>query len=170
MDLDYLQQVTGQAGYRIDWTALTGLSARHPEPVLDWIAAAADHAAAHTGHRLLTATATALRDRVAGTQPGHLYQYADQLAEVCDLLTQTAQARGEAIDHLSACCADLAALDPAALTHDRNAPAPPAPSGRRPAAPPLPRPDPARAAACHGLPAHPHRRPRRRPPTNTATE
>src|SRR6266545_1092163 len=70
MDLDYLQQVTGQAGYRIDWTALTGLSARHPEPVLDWIAAAADHAAADTGHRLLTATAAALRDRVAGTQPG----------------------------------------------------------------------------------------------------
>src|SRR6266511_4292249 len=168
MDLDYLQQVTGQAGYRIDWTALTGLSARHPEPVLDWIAAAADHAAADTGHRLLSATAAALRDRVAGTQPGHLYRYADQLAEVCDLLTQTAQARGEAIDHLSACCADLAALDPAALTHDPDAPAPPPPPPPPP--PPLPRPDPARAAACHGLPAHPHRRPRRRPPTNTATE
>ncbi len=169
MDLDYLQQVTGQAGYRIDWTALTGLSARHPEPVLDWIAAAADHAAAHTGHRLLTATATALRDRVAGTQPGHLYQYADQLAEVCDLLTQTAQARGEAIDHLSACCADLAALDPAALTHDPDAPAPPAPSYPQPVPPPLPRPDPAHATVCHGLRAHPHRRPRRRPPTSTVT-
>src|SRR5204862_8106582 len=133
------------------------------------IAAAADHAAADTGHRLLAATAAALRDRVAGTQPGHLYQYADQLAEVCDLLTQTAQARGEAIERLSACCADLAALDPAALTHDPDAPAPPAPPCPPPAAPPLPPPDPARAAARPGPPAHPHRPPPRRPPPTTAT-
>src|SRR6266511_1490044 len=155
MDLDYLQQVTGQAGYRIDWTALTGLSARHPEPVLDWIAAAADHAAADTGHRLLSATAAALRDRVAGTQPGHLYRYADQLAEVCDLLTQTAQARGEAIDHLSACCADLAALDPAALTHDPDAPAPPPPTLPPPAPPPPPPPGPAPRPAGHRVPPPP---------------
>jgi hypothetical protein len=48
-----------------------------------------------TGHRLLATTAAGLRDQISATSPDHLYQYVDQLAEVCALLTQTGQAREE---------------------------------------------------------------------------
>ncbi len=82
MDFAVLQDVTWRAGFRIDWPALIRLSGRHPEPVVDWIAAAGQYAAADTGHRLLTATAATLRDLIAGTGPGQLYQYADQLDRV----------------------------------------------------------------------------------------
>ncbi len=161
MDFAVLQDITWRAGFRIDWPALNRLSGRHPEPVLDWVAAAGQYAAADTGHRLLTATAATLRDLIAGTGPGHLYQYADQLAQVCDLLTDAEQARDDAMGLLSGACLDLAALDRAALIPDPDGPAgapPPAlPDTLTPTAPLAARP-------CHALPSGPRRRPRRRLP------
>ncbi len=158
MDFAILHDVTWRAGFRIDWDALLRLSARHPEPVQDWVAAAGEYAAADTGQRLLTATATALRDLIAGTGPGQLYQYADQLSQVCDLLTDTEQARDDAMGRLSTACLDLAGLDRAVLLPDPDGPAgspPPALPGQLvPTAPPGGRP-------CRGIPRHPRRRPRR---------
>ena len=55
MDFAALHDVTWRAGFRIDWAALLRLSARYPQPVQDWVAAAGEYAAADTGHRLLTA-------------------------------------------------------------------------------------------------------------------
>jgi hypothetical protein len=163
MDFEHLQRVSEQAGFRVDWAALTGLTAHHPEPVLDWVSAAGQYAAADTAHRLLAATAATLRDQVAGTAPQHLYQYADQLSEICDLLTQAGHARDDAMDELSSCCLQLAALDPAALIADPDGPAGPAP-GTWPSAGPAWWPTPARPGACRGLPPRPTRRPRRHPP------
>ncbi len=161
MDFAALQDATWRAGFRIDWAALIRLSARHPEPVLDWVAAAGQYTAADTGHRLLTATAAALRDQIAGSGTGHLYQYADQLAQVCDLLTDAEQARDDTMSHLSGACLDLAALDPTALIRDPNGPC------GRPPLPPATDTDLTRqpvARACRGLPAGPRRRPRHRQP------
>lgn len=109
MDFTVLHDVTWRAGFRLDWAALLHLSARHPEQVQDWVAAAGEYAAADTGHRLLTATAAGLRDQISTTSPDHLYQYADQLAQVYDLLTQTDQARDDAMASLSSACHSLAA-------------------------------------------------------------
>jgi hypothetical protein len=163
MDPDYLQQLAWQAGFRVDWDALFGLVARHPEQVLDWVCAAAEYAAADTGHRLLTATTAALRDLVAGTEPDQLYQCADHLSQVCELLTQAEQARGDAIAQLSTRCLELATLDPQALIPDPDGPAGP-PLATWPAAAARPA-APVRVTACRGLPAHPRRRPRcDRPP------
>src|SRR5207248_2353669 len=108
---------------RLDWAALLHLSARYPEQVQDWVAAAGEYAAADTGHRLLAATAAGLRDRIAACSPGHLYQYADQLAQVCDLLTDADQARDDALNRFSSTCHELAALDPHALVADPDGPA-----------------------------------------------
>jgi hypothetical protein len=159
MDFAALHDATWRAGFRIDWAALLRLSARYPQPVQDWVAAAGEYAAADTGHRLLVATAAALRDQIAGTEAGHLYQYADQLAEVCDLLTGAEQARDDAMGQLTTACHELAALDRTALIADPDGPAgdpPPAlPDSLIPAAPAATRP-------CRGIPPHPHRRPRRR--------
>jgi hypothetical protein len=159
MDPEYLTQVTWQAGYHIGWPALTGLAARHPEQVLDWVCAAGEYAAADTSHRLLTAAAAALRDEVAGTEPAHLYQHADHLSEVCDLLTQADQARADALDKLCTCCGELAALDPAALRADPDGCAGPAPPTW-----PTPAHGPRRPTLCRGLPPGPRRRPHTRPP------
>jgi hypothetical protein len=166
MDPDHLQQLAWQAGFRVDWDALFGLAARHPDQVLDRVCAAAEYAAADTGHRLLTATTAALRDLVAATEPGQLYQYADQLSQVCELLTQAEQARGDAIAQLSTRCLELATMDPQAFIPDPDGPAGPAPStwptatARQAAAP-------VRLTACRGLLAHPRRRPRRHQPPTT---
>jgi len=158
MDFAALHDVTWRAGFRIDWAALLRLSAKHPAPVQDWVAAAGEYAAADTGQRLLAATATGLRDLIAGTGAGHLYQYADQLAEVCDLLTQAEQARDDAMGQLSTACLELAALDRTALVPDPDGPAgdpPPAlPDNLIPAVPAATRP-------CRGIPRHPRGRPRR---------
>jgi hypothetical protein len=107
--------------------------------VQDWVAAAGEFAAADTGHRLLSATAVGLRDLIAGSPAGHLYQYADQLAEVCDLLTQADQARHDATGQLTTACHELAALDRTALVPDPDGPAgtpPPALPDRLIPAPP----------------------------------
>ncbi len=160
MDFAALHDATWRAGFRIDWDALLRLSATHPEPVQDWVAAGGEYAAADTGHRLLTATAAALRDRIAGSPPEHLYQHADQLAEVCDLLTGAAQARDDAMGRLTDVFLNLAALDRTALIPDPDGPAgnPPSalPNQLTPAAPAATRP-------CRGIPPHPRRRPRHRP-------
>jgi hypothetical protein len=158
MDFAALTDITARAGFTIDWAALIRLSARHPEPVLDWVAAAGQYAAADTAHRLLTATAATLRDLMAGTAPAHLYQHADQLSEVCDLLTETDQARDDAMGQLSGACLDLAVLDPAALTSDPDGPTPPPPPPPRIATAS------AVARACRALPPGPRRRPRHRQP------
>ena len=123
MDLAALRNVTWRAGFHIDWQALLHLSARYPEPVQDWIAAAGEYAAAETGHQLLTATATALRDQIAASPTTHLSPYVDQLAGVCDLLTQAEQARDGAMGQLSTACHHLAALDRTALQADPDGPA-----------------------------------------------
>ncbi len=161
MDFAALHDATWRAGFRIDWDALLRLSATHPEPVQDWVAAAGEYAAADTGHRLLTVTAAALRDRIAGSLPEHLYQHADQLAEVCDLLTQADQARDDAMDRLTDACLNLAALDRTALVPDPDGPAgapPPAlPDEVVPTAPV------AGGRPCRRIPRHPRRRPRHRP-------
>ena len=160
MDFAALHDVTWRAGFRIDWAALLRLSGKHPEPVQDWVAAAGQYAAADTGHRLLTATAAGLRDLIAASPAGHLYQYADQLAEVCDLLTQADQACDDAMGQLTSACHELASLDRTALVPDPDGPAgtpPPAlPDRLIPAAPTATRP-------CRGIPRHPHKHPRGRP-------
>ena len=157
MDFAALHDATWRAGFRLDWAALLHLSARYPEQVQDWVAAAGEYTAADTGHRLLAATAAGLRDRIAACSPGHLYQYADQLAQVCDLLTEADQARDDALDRFSSTCHELAALDPHALVADPDGPAgapPPAlPDQRSATVPALGRP-------CRGIPRHPRRRPR----------
>ena len=133
MDLAQLESLTRQAGYRIDWTALLPAAAHYPEQVLDWISAAGELAAANAGCHLLTTVVADLRDRIVATNADHLYQYADQLSEVCDLLTDSQRARDEAHDRLADSCAALAARDPAAMRADPDSP--PDPPRPRPAQP-----------------------------------
>lgn len=158
MDFATLHDMTWRAGFRLDWAALLHLSAHHPEQVQDWVAAAGQYAAADTGHQLLAATAAGLRDQISTTSPDHLYQYADQLAQVCDLLTETGQARDDAMASLSSACHGLAALDRHALIPDPDGPAgTPPPALPNELLNPTP---PALTPPCRGIPSHPRRRPR----------
>jgi hypothetical protein len=87
MTFTHLWQAVYRAGFRIDPAALIRLAAHHPQQVLDAIAAAGQYTAADTAHALLTRTAATLRQHIAATAPEHLYQHANQLADVCDLIT-----------------------------------------------------------------------------------
>ena len=51
MDFAALHDATWRAGFRLDWATLLHLSARYPEQVQDWVAAAGEYAAADTGQR-----------------------------------------------------------------------------------------------------------------------
>lgn len=82
------------------------------------MSAAGEYAAANAGCHLLTTVAAHLRDRIAATNANHLYQYADQLSAVCDLLTDAQRDRDEARDQFTDRCAQLAARDPAAMRAD----------------------------------------------------
>jgi hypothetical protein len=165
MDFAALHDATWRAGFRIDWAALLRLSAHHPEQVQDWVAAAGEYAAADTGQRLLTATAAALRDLIAGSPPEHLYQHADQLSEVCDLLTEADRARDDAMGRLADACHQLAALDRAALIADPDGPAgDPPPALPDPISPVTPAAVVAGGRPCRGIPPRPHKHPRRRRP------
>jgi hypothetical protein len=155
----HLQQAVYRAGFRIDPAAMLRLAAHHPRQVLDAVAAAGQYTAADTAHALLTRTSATLRQHIAATTPEHLYQYASQLADVCDLITEADQARDDALDQLSSLCLDLAALYPAALLADPDGPAGPPPHW--PGQPP----DPAIRGGCRGRAPRARRGPRRKPPT-----
>ncbi|HKT03062.1 MAG TPA: hypothetical protein VJT31_26330, partial [Rugosimonospora sp.] len=122
MDFTQLQALTRHAGLRVHWTALLRLAGRYPEQALDWVAAAGQYAAAHTGCQLLTTATADLRDRIAATDAEQLYQFADELSRVCDLLTESQQAHDEARDRFVDRCHELAALDPTAMLADTDEP------------------------------------------------